>query len=411
MSIDHDVTSPLGSVHFRSANPIMEPSGPGALQGNWRAALGEIKGRSPALEQVLKTLVKVARSDSPVLVYGESGTGKELVAKALHRLSQRANRRFLAINCSAIPESLLESELFGYVKGAFTGAETRRKGLFEEAAGGTIFLDEVGDMALRLQAKLLRVIQEKQFSPVGSNEVKQVDVRIVAATNVNLEQAVEQKTFRLDLFYRLNVLPIQLPPLRERSSDVTVLLEHFLKIANSQHRLVNPCYFSPKALNVLEHYPWPGNVRELQNLVERLVVMTGGGEIGYDDLPREYRNPNISSGQPISSPAPLDYASHSNHVVDMGSDTDPSSLQEIGESQEPCDADMSTLDNLLLPEQGVNLTHFIEQLENNFIMQALHRTGNNKNQAARLLGLNRTTLVERIKKRRLVPLNSPSKEL
>ena len=409
MSIDHDVTSPLGSVHFRSANPIMEPSGPGALQGNWRAALGEIKGRSPALESVLKTLVKVARSDSPVLVYGESGTGKELVAKALHRLSHRANRRFLAINCSAIPESLLESELFGYVKGAFTGAENRRKGLFEEAAGGTIFLDEVGDMALRLQAKLLRVIQEKQFSPVGSNEVKQADVRIVAATNVNLEQAVEQKTFRLDLFYRLNVLPIELPPLRERANDVSVLLEHFLKIANSHHRLVHPCYFSPKALNVLEHYPWPGNVRELQNLVERLVVMTGGGEIGFEDLPVEYRNPNISPGQRVASSVPLKSVSHMPHVVDI--DNDASGLQEIADSEKLGDTDVASLDNLSLPEQGVNLTQFIEQLENNFIMQALYRTGNNKNQAARLLGLNRTTLVERIKKRRLVPLNSPSKEL
>jgi len=255
--------------------------------GTWRQALSEIVGKSEAMEKVLATIGKVARSDAPVLIHGESGTGKELVARALHRLSQRAGRRFLAINCSAIPETLLESELFGYVKGAFTGADKGRKGYFEEAAGGTLFLDEIGEMPPRLQAKLLRVLQEKQFSPVGSNEVKYADVRVITATNVDLEDAVAHQRFRLDLFYRLNVLPILLPPLRDRKGDVRLLLDYFIEHSNQVHSLHNPCYMNPEVYQCLERYSWPGNVRELQNLVERLVVMSGGGMITLEALPSE----------------------------------------------------------------------------------------------------------------------------
>ncbi|WP_159455460.1 sigma-54 interaction domain-containing protein [Pseudobacteriovorax antillogorgiicola] len=353
---------------------------------NIRHTLSEIKGQSQAMDRVLQTVGKVARSDSPVLINGESGTGKELIARAIHRLSQRVSRRFVAINCSAIPENLLESELFGHVKGAFTGAESRRKGYFEEAHGGTIFLDEIGDMPWRLQAKLLRVLQEKQFSPIGSNETKFADVRVVAATNVNLEKAVADKDFRLDLFYRLNVLPVRVPALHERKEDISVLLNHFLEESNKQHNFMNPAYFQPEVYQVLQNHRWPGNVRELQNLVERLVVITGGGRIAVDDLPPEYRHGKI----------------------------DEPKVTKTLESQIQQDP-VSSVDKAApegdLPELGINLTEYIEQLENSLILQALERTGNNKNRAAKLLGLNRTTLVERIKKRKLAPLNSPSREL
>ena len=393
-----------------SFHPLLNESSTGPFAGNWREAVSEIKGRSPAMERVLSVITKVARSDCPVLIHGESGTGKELIARALHRLSPRANRRFVAINCGAIPESLMESELFGYVKGAFTGADQKRKGYFEEASGGTIFLDEIGDMPLRLQAKLLRVIQEKQFTPIGSSEVKRADVRVIAATNVNLEEAVRQQSFRLDLFYRLNVLPIHLPSLKERRGDIGLLLEHFLAVANQQHGLVHPCFLTPEVYQVLEHYDWPGNVRELQNLVERLVVMTGGGSIKLAELPAEYRQP----GQAHHVTAPAIEAT----LVHHSDPTDRySSCQTIGDSSESAIVGaisavmIQQLSQGILPEEGIDLTNFVEELENTLILQALERTGHNKNQAAKLLGLNRTTLVERIKKRRLAPLNSPSKEL
>lgn len=354
--------------------------------GNWKEVLSEIKGQSLVMESLLSSVSRIARSDCPVLINGESGTGKELVARALHRLSPRANKRFIAINAGAIPESLMESELFGYVKGAFTGADQRRKGYFEEAAGGTIFLDEIGDMPLRLQAKLLRVIQEKQFSPIGSAEIKRSDVRVIAATNVNLEDAVKANKFRLDLFYRLNVLPIKMPALRERHGDVKLLLDHFITLANQQYALTSPCYFTSEVYLCLEAYSWPGNVRELQNLVERLVVMAGGGPIKYQDLPIEYKTSEEVPRPPTISTKTL---------------TSPS----VSKSE------IESLAQGMLPEEGLQLTKYIEDLENALILQALERTGHNKNQAAKLLGLNRTTLVERIKKRRLAPLNSPSKEL
>ncbi len=356
---------------------------------NVRETISEIKGTSEVMDNVLKTVIKVARSDSSVLIHGESGTGKELVARAIHRLSQRVSRRFVAINCSAIPESLLESELFGHVKGAFTGADSRRKGYFEEANGGTIFLDEIGDMPWRLQAKLLRVLQERQFSPIGSSETKVADVRIVAATNVDLEQAVSEKLFRLDLYYRLNVLPLEIPPLRKRVTDIKILLEFFLDQVNRQHSFISPAYFQPEVIRVLEVHSWPGNVRELQNLVERLVVITGGGRISVDDLPPEYRHGKIA----VDHPKSMQPGSMMSQPVVHDYQEKPSAVLED------------------FPRLGMNLTEYIENLENKLILQALEKTGNNKNQAAKLLGLNRTTLVERIKKRKLAPLNSPSREL
>lgn len=359
---------------------------------NWRECFPEIIGNSESLLLLLKDVSKIARSDSSTLIYGESGTGKELIAAALHRLSPRSKNKFVAINCSAIPEDLLESELFGYEKGAFTGAVSRKIGFFEVANGGTIFLDEIGDMPGRLQAKLLRVLQEKKYNPVGSTQVKNTDVRIIAATNVELEKAVEEKKFRLDLYYRLNVIPLKVPPLRERKGDISQLLDHFINISNDINNLIPPCYFSDEVYSFLKDYGFPGNVRELQNLVERVVVIKGGGVIKLEDLPENTRN---------------DRSDHRKGAYFQ--------VSELGNSVNGEGFDGSLLHpenvSLQIPEQGFDLCSFVEKLENNCILQALKRTGNNKNRAAKLLGLNRTTLVERIKKRKLAPLNPPSKEI
>ena len=353
--------------------------------GSLRQVFSEIVGKSEAIDAVLQTVGKIARSDAPVLIRGESGTGKELIAKAIHRMSGRASRRLIPVNCSAIPENLLEASLFGHVKGAFTGANQNQKGYFEAAEGGTLFLDEIGDMPLSLQAKILRVLQEKQYFPIGSTEPRFADVRIITATNVDLEDAVGKQKFRNDLYYRLNVLPVNLPPLRERKGDIRLLLDHQMNLFNQTHSLIHPCHFSTDAYACLEKHGWPGNVRELVNLTERLVVLSGGGEITVDALPPEYRQ--IKAG---ASAKPVETAYFYS--------------ESITQPQEPVIADR-------LPHDGIHLESYIEQLENTLIMQALERTGNNKNQAAKLLGLNRTTLVERIKKRKLAPLNAPSKEL
>ena len=332
----------------------------------------EVIAKSLQMHQVLQLVAKMAKTNGSVLILGESGTGKELIASAIHRLSPRAHHPFIAINCSAIPDELLEAELFGHVKGAFTGADRHREGYFGTANQGTVFLDEIGDMSLRLQAKLLRVLQEKTYSPVGSNRVMEADVRIIAATNVDLEKAIKTQSFRLDLYYRLHVLPIHLPPLRQRNEDIEYLLHHFLDIANQVHRKEIPCWFSAEALATLCKYDWPGNVRQLQNIIERLVIVKEGGEIKVYELPSEcltandrvYAEPN----KEIHTPTP-----RIQYPAEFGS----------------------------LPAEGIDLAQMIEDLENRYILEALQRTKNNKNQAARLLGLNRTTLVERLKKRKI----------
>lgn len=395
--------------------------GAGPLE-DWRSWFPEIIGRSLPMQRVLETVAKVARSESSVLIFGESGTGKELIAAALHRLSTRSDKPFVALNCSAIPENLLESELFGHEKGSFTGADRRRAGRFELANGGTIFLDEIGDMPLNLQSKLLRVLQDKKFTPIGGNESREADVRIVAATHVDLDAAVKKGTFRLDLYYRLNVLPVHLPSLRERSEDIPSLLDHFIAIANRAHPVDQPCFLTTDAVSVLSAYAWPGNVRQLQNLVERLVVMRGGGAISTEHLPREFAEviARIAAGEQLSAPIP----NLEEQAIQAGPDVllptrhpglglAPTSLPNgpvlsprPGQSSAQIPATFGEL-----PAEGLDMISYIEQLENNLIMQALERTNYNKNQAAKLLGLNRTTLVERIKKRRILPLNLPSKEL
>jgi transcriptional regulator with GAF, ATPase, and Fis domain len=314
-----------------------------------------IVGNSPALRAVLDVVAKVADSDSTVLVTGESGTGKELIARAIHYNSPRADRMFVTVNCGAIPEELLESELFGHVRGAFTNAVSHREGRFALAHGGTIFLDEIGDMSPNLQVKLLRVLQDRTFEPVGSSKTMSVDVRVIAATNQDLEAAIRERRFREDLFYRLNVIPIEVPPLRERREDIPLLVRHFLAAASHERGKPAP-EFSREAEERLLLYAWPGNVRELENAIERLVVLSGDREISVDDLPAALRRP----GAP-ALPSPQ------------------------------------------LPRSGLSFRDVVEDFETQLILQALGQTHWNKNRAAQLLGLNRTTLIEKIKKKGLEP--------
>lgn len=333
-----------------------------------------IIGSSDEIRHVLGMVERVADSDSTVLISGESGTGKELVAKAIHYNSTRANRPFVPVNCGAIPGELLESELFGHIKGAFTGAIANRQGRFELAHCGTIFLDEIGELPLNLQVKLLRVLQERRFEPVGSAKTQEADVRVIAATNVDLAKAVQKGQFREDLYYRLNVIPIRLPSLKERRSDIPLLLHHFMEIANSKAidragtarkpRLL--AGFSTEAIESLIHHPWPGNIRELENLVERLAVLKGEGLIELSDLPEHYRNSHAKSLEGGMVPA-------------------------------------FNSDALQATDSGLDFNSAVDAYENTLILQALERTGWNRNQAAALLKLNRTTLVEKIKKKGLRP--------
>ncbi len=303
---------------------------------------------------------RVSDSDSTVLIQGESGTGKELVAKAIHYNSPRAEKPFIPINCGAIPGELLESELFGHVKGAFTGAVANRAGRFELATDGTLFLDEIGDMSPNLQVKILRALQERRFEPVGSAKTIESNVRIIAATNVDLDAAVEEGLFREDLFYRLNVIPIRIPALRERKSDIPLLFHYFMEEFNrSRSRGLQG--ITQEALQFLCHYSWPGNIRELENLVERLAILKGSGVVDVMDLPEKYRR-----------------------------------TQDVS----------LNINQIEIPENGMDFNTAVDNYENALIMQALQKTGWNRNQAALLLKLNRTTLVEKIKKKGLRPPES-----
>ncbi len=254
-----------------------------------------IIGHSKPMQEVFSIIDKISKSNATALLLGESGTGKELVARAIHESSERSDKAFIKINCAALPETLLESELFGHEKGAFTGAHAIRPGRFELADGGTIFLDEIGEMPLSLQAKMLRVLQEKQFERIGGTKTFKVDVRIVAATNVSLEEAVSQGNFRADLYYRLNVVPIVLPPLRERKDDIPLLFNHFLVKSNKRNS--KDLKMTSDLLDFLTSYSWPGNVREMQNLVERMVILAEGDKITVNDLPPNIQYPQSTHGQ------------------------------------------------------------------------------------------------------------------
>ena len=340
-----------------------------------------IIGRSEPMQEVFKLIGQVASSSATVMITGESGTGKELVAKSLHKNGTRSTKPFIAINCAAIPETLLESELFGHEKGAFTGAHTQRIGRFEHCHGGTFFLDEVGDMPLATQAKILRIIQTGSFERVGGNTPVTVDVRIIAATNKPLEVAVAKKEFREDLFYRLNVVRIHLPPLRERRSDIKLLVNYFIKRI-SQAQGQRPKSIASPALAALENHSWPGNVRELENVIHRAHVVATGDIILLSNLPLELQGPTTIKQF----------------------DSEPNPVKAIPEPQSPPGA----------PEPSVSLEDIGKQLfqwarshkqlkilpavERELVIQALAETSGNQVQAAKLLGITRATLRKRIEK-------------
>ena len=319
----------------------------GALQERYR--LDNIIGRSPAMQEVFSLIERVSYADVPVLITGESGTGKELVARAVHQNSRRASGPFVALNCAAVPETLLESEFFGYERGAFTGAIRSHAGKFEQADGGTLFLDEIGAMRVDLQAKLLRAIQEHEVQRLGSTATRAIDVRILAASSEDLEQSIRDKTFRDDLYYRLNVVPIRLPALRERPDDIPLLVDRFLSSAVEKFGR-EPISLSPGVLDLLQRHAWPGNVRELENCIERMIVLARSDRLTRDDLP-----PALRAGAEPGAGAPS---------------------------------------NFDLPAQGVRLG----DLESHLIRQALRRTGGNLGPAARLLGISYKTLQYRIRK-------------
>ena len=316
----------------------------------------KIVGNSPPMQDVIKFIEKIADTDSTVLVTGDSGTGKELISKTIHYNSLRAKKPFVPLNCAAIPKDILESELFGHEKGAFTGAISTRIGRFELANHGTLFLDEIGELDPSLQVKLLRVLQEKEFERVGGIKTIRVDVRIIAATNKNLEKAVKDGTFREDLYYRLNVIPLHLPSLWKMREDIPLLIEHFNEEI-SKRKNKEALVMSDETMECLMNYGWPGNVRELENLVERLIVLREGDVVVPNDLPERMRD--------------------------------------------KCHAQKSSSEDRLLSTDGVDLNLMLDEIENNMILQALEISKGVKSRAANLLGLNRTTLIEKMKKKAL----------
>ena len=333
-------------------------------------------GDNRDMQQVRRLIEQVAHSDATVLILGESGTGKEVVAQTLHRQSLRAKRPFVPVNCGAIPPDLLESELFGHEKGAFTGAITARQGRFELAEGGTLFLDEIGDMSLEMQVKLLRVLQEKSFERVGGSKTIHSDVRVVAATHHNLEHRVAEGFFRLDLFYRLNVFPIDVPPLRERSDDIPQLVKYTTERLQQGGQRV--AQLSDCALAALATYAWPGNVRELANLVERLNILYPGQQVRAKDLPDKYRS-NIDW---IADAADSQMAEEA-MLADIGVEERSMPLSSPG---------------ALLGGEGLDLKDYLRQVEEDLIRQALEDSDWVVARAAKLLKLQRTTLVEKIRK-------------
>jgi len=342
----HVLGSALEQRRLKSENAYLRSQ----LQERYR--IDGLIGHSRVMRDFFQLLETVAATSSTVLITGETGTGKELAARAIHHSSPRRSNRFVAINCSAIPETLLEAELFGHVRGAFTGAVGTRQGRLEQAHKGTVFLDEVGTMSPALQAKLLRVLQEREFERLGDSHTIKIDVRVIAATHSDLSKMVAQGTFREDLFYRLNVIPVQLPPLRDRREDIPLLVQHFFqKLSADAGR--GAVTVSQEALRRLMAYPWPGNVRQLENAVERALAFSQGrSQIDVQDLPPEVQN----------QPAPTDAS------------------------------------EVWFPDEGVDFARYIEAAELSLITRSLERTLGNKRQAAKLLNLKRTTLIEKLKR-------------
>ncbi|HEX5161006.1 MAG TPA: sigma-54 dependent transcriptional regulator [Steroidobacteraceae bacterium] len=346
-------------------------------------------GSSPAVAAVNRLIQQVAPYDSTVLILGESGTGKEIAARAIHAASPRRQRPFVAVNCGAIPAELLESELFGHEKGSFTGAITSRKGRFEIAEGGTLFLDEIGDMSLPMQVKLLRVLQERIYERVGSNTSSECDVRIIAATHRNLEESIVRGSFRGDLFYRLNVFPIEMPTLAARISDLPALIDAFVAQAAGRGR--PRLRLLPETLEALGNYPWPGNIRELSNLIERLAILCPERPVGIGDLPARYRPADWTA--PAIVPPPMT-EEIPQLIASMAGGEETEDDAVLPASVWNCEQESPTR----LPENGVDLRAHLTLIERSLISQALQRSGGTVAHAARLLSLRRTTLVEKLRK-------------
>ena len=338
------------SLQRRAANTNAEGENP--------TELGKIIGKSPAMLEVYKTVARVSPTKSTVLILGESGTGKELIARAIHEHSPRANRPFVAVDCGALTETILESELFGHMRGSFTGAFADKKGVFEDAQGGTCFLDEIGGISTNMQARLLRVLQEHEIRRVGGKDWLPVDVRVVAATNQNLSEAVAKGDFRQDLYYRLDVITIQLPPLRERADDIPLLAQHFLKYYGHESGKPVPA-FSDKAMELLCSYPWPGNIRELENAIEQAVALSYQPVLTPEDLPREVREQRAAKIASLTS--------------------------ENGQ--------------FIFPD-----TPSLEEVKKRYVLHVLQLTGGNVSATARVLNVDRRSLYRRLARDKIEPL-------
>jgi sigma-54 specific flagellar transcriptional regulator A len=354
-------------------------------------------GTSIAMSEVRFLIEQVAKTPASVLVLGESGTGKEVVARNIHNLSVRAKEPFVPINCGAIPAELLESELFGHEKGAFTGAISARKGRFELAEGGTLFLDEIGDMPQPMQVKLLRVLQERTFERVGGSKSINANVRIIAATHQNLEEMITEGDFREDLYYRLNVFPIETPALRERKEDIPLLLTELL--ARFEHEQTKTVRFTEKAIESLMEHPWPGNVRELSNLIERMLIMYGDQIVDVAELPPKYQHIDVEAYTP-EYPEELQEQDAINELFsgfDYGDD-DEAASDDSWENNETGEAAINNLATDTLPKEGLNLKEHLAELEVSLISQSLVKHDYVVARAAETLGMRRTTLVEKMRK-------------
>ncbi len=355
---------------------VPQPGKGGNKQHLYKADKG-LAGNSRAISQTREAIDQVAGSDATVLILGESGTGKEVVAKALHRHSRRSNKPFVPVNCGAIPGELLESELFGHEKGAFTGALTARQGRFEMAEGGTLFLDEIGDMPMPMQVKLLRVLQERTFERVGSNKTIRCDVRVIAATHRDLELEIKEKRFREDLYYRLNVFPVEVPSLRDRPEDIPYLVSDLTARMVAADR--NAVKLTSAALALLMQHDWPGNVRELSNLIERLAIIHPDSVVDANQLPEKFQAYDVPEGTHVDIPV------------------EPGPIHEISQLlTAPNEASVTEIRHL--PDEGMDLKGYLSDLESDLIRQALDECNGVVAHAAKLLNMRRTTLVEKLRK-------------
>lgn len=343
------------------------------------SAQDRLKGNSKAITYIRKAISQVAKSDATVLILGESGTGKEIIARAVHDASLRRPKLFVPINCGAIPAELLESELFGHEKGAFTGALGARQGRFEMAEGGTLFLDEIGDMPMPMQVKLLRVLQERTFERVGSNKTQHCDVRVIAATHRRLADEIKENRFREDLFYRLNVFPIDVAPLRERIEDIPLLVDDIIACMQAAGR--GSVSFTPSALAAFMHYEWPGNIRELANLIERMAIICPDEQVDIDNLPEKFQQykTTIEVRESVQSMPPVATTHQDEVTLSSSADAPPPALAQ-------------------LPSEGIDLKEYLTLLEEDLIRQALQECNGIVAHAAKRLNMRRTTLVEKLRK-------------